>query len=165
MIESKYLKDSVQNIQRLMAIPPLRKFETESLRQLIVLSKIREYKSGENIIAEGEKDKWIYFLLTGKVQVEKEGVPVAVIDEEGELFGEMRTLDGMVRSASATAMTKTTCLAVDMSASERLSTKDERAKFLLILYRVITEFISTRLRTTTDELVRLKKKIKTLADD
>ena len=44
MIESKYLKDSVQNIQRLMTIPPLRKFETKYLGQLIRLSKIREYQ-------------------------------------------------------------------------------------------------------------------------
>ena len=61
MIESKYLKDSVQNIQKLMNIAPLRKFETKYLGQLIRLSKIREYAPGEPIIKEGGQDTWIYF--------------------------------------------------------------------------------------------------------
>ena len=163
MIESKYLKDNVQNIQKLMSIPPLRKFETESLRQLIRLSKLREYEPGEIIIEEGGEDPYVYFLLSGKVKVQKKGVPITIIDKEGEIFGEMRVLDGLTRSATAAAEEETVCLAVDTSATDRLGSEDERAGFLLILYRVITEFISIRLRATTDELVKAKKEIKQLS--
>ena len=101
--------------------------------------------------------------LAGKVRVRKEGVPISTIEKEGEIFGEMRILDGLTRSATATVEEKTVCLAVDTSATDRLGSEDERAGFLLILYRVITEFISIRLRTTTDELVKAKKKIKKLS--
>ena len=160
MIESKYLKDNVQNIQKLMSIPPLRKFETESLRQLIRLAKLREYEPGEIIIEEGGEDPYVYFLLSGKVKVQKKGVPITIIDKEGEIFGEMRVLDGLTRSATAAAEEETVCLAVDTSATDRLGSEDERAGFLLILYRVITEFISIRLRATTDELVKAKNIIK-----
>jgi CRP-like cAMP-binding protein len=164
MIESKFLKDNIQNIQKLMSLTPLRKFETDKLRQLIRLSKIREYGSGEVIIEEGEEDPYLYFLLKGKVGVRKEGVPISMIEKEGEIFGEMRVLDGLARSATATAEEKAVCLAVDTSATDRLGSKDERASFLLILYQVITEFISYRLRTTTDELVSAKKEIKKLSE-
>ena len=159
MIESKYLKDTVQNIQKLMTIPPLKKFETQSLGQLVQLSKIREYAPGEAIIQEGAKDRWMYFLLSGKVCVIKEGVSVAALDEEGAIFGELSVLDGMVRSATVKADTKCSCLAVDTSATDRLSSADDRAGFLLILYKVLTEFISIRLRSTTEELIKAKKKI------
>ncbi len=163
MIESKYLKDNIQNIQKLMSLTPLRKFETDKLRQLIRLAKMREYEPGETIIEEGGEDAYLYFLLNGKVRVRKEGVPISIIEKEGEIFGEMRVLDGLTRSATATAEEKTVCLAVDTSATDRLGSKDERASFLLILYQVITEFISIRLRATTDELVKAKKKIKKLS--
>lgn len=153
MIESKFLKDNIQNIQKLMAMPPLRKFETDNLRKLIRLSKIREYEPGETIIEEGGEDAYLYFLLSGKIQVKKDGVPVGAIEEKGEIFGEMRIIDGKTRSATAIAETETVCLAVDTSATDRLGSDDERAAFLLIIYRVITEFISIRLRTTTDALV------------
>lgn len=163
MIESKYLKDNIQNIQKLMSLTPLRKFETDKLRQLIRLTKIREYDAGEKIIQEGGEDPYVYFLLSGKVKVQKKGVPITILAEEGEMFGEMRVLDGLARSASATAEAKTVCLAVDTSATDRLGTKDERVNFMLILYQIISEFISMRLRTTTDELVLAKKKIEELS--
>ena len=162
MLESKYLKDNVQNIQKLMTIPRLKKFETESLAQLARLSKIREYDANETIIKEGEKDRWVYFLLSGKARVIKKGVPLAVIEKEGMLFGELSLLDGLERSASVTAMTKTMCLAVDISATDRLPSEDERTSFLLMIYRVLAEFISIRLRSTTEELIKAKRKIEGL---
>jgi CRP/FNR family transcriptional regulator, cyclic AMP receptor protein len=159
MLESKFLKDNIQNIQKLMSLPPLRNFETSNLRQLLRLSKIREYKSGEQIIKEGEQDPWIYFLLSGKVRVEKKGVEIVVIDKVGELFGEMRILDGLDRSASVFAEAESTCLAADTSAVDRLSSEDDRANFLLLLYRMFAEYIAIRLRLTNEELIKSKQKV------
>lgn len=163
MIESKYLKDTVQNIQKLITIPPLRKFETRSLSQLIQLCKIREYTPGEIIIHEGEKDRWIYFLLSGKAQVHKGGVPVTSIEEEGIIFGELSIVDGLERSATVKADTRCTCLAVDTSATDRLPLNDDRTQFLFALYKVFAEYISIRLRSTTEELIKAKKEIEKLS--
>jgi hypothetical protein len=38
MIESKFLQDNVQNIQKLMTLSPLKNFETGRLKQLLRLS-------------------------------------------------------------------------------------------------------------------------------
>ena len=159
MLESKFLQDNVQNIKKLMAIPSLQKFETESLRKLLKLSKIREYAPEECIIQEGERDRWLYFLLSGKVRVSKEGIQIAIIDKMGEIFGEMRLIDSLSRSASVFAEEKTICLAVDISATDRLTSKDERANFLLLLYRMFVEFIALRLRLTNEQLIRCKKEM------
>jgi len=157
MIESKYLKDSVQNIQKLMTVPPLRKFEAKYLSQLIRLSKIREYEPGEPIIVEGGNDAWIYFLLAGKVRIEKKGMDIAVIDKIGEIFGEMRLLDGLARSASVYAEEKTLCLAFNPYGEDRQSSQDQRTQFLLVLYKMFAEFLAGRLRVINDELSRIKK--------
>jgi len=157
MIESKYLKDSVQNIQKLMTIAPLKKFETKYLGQLIRLSKIREYEPGESIIKEGGQDQWIYFLLSGTVRVDKKGMEIAIIDKVGEIFGEMRLLDGLARSSSVFAQDKTVCLAFDPYAKDSLASKDERIKFLLLLHKIFAEFLSARLRLTNDELYRVRQ--------
>lgn len=167
MIESKYLKDNVQNIQRLMVLPGLKDFETRNLSKLLRLSKIREYESGEVIIREGDNDPWLYFLLSGKVRISKRGVEIGQLYEVGEIFGEMRIVDSMARSASVTADGPTTCLCVDTSAKGRLSSeddRDERLDFLLLLYRIFAEYMSIRLRTTNDELLRAKDRIKELRD-
>lgn len=163
MIESEYLKDSVQNIQKLLTIRPLRRFETKNLKQLLSLSKIREYEHGELIIREGDTDPWIYFLLSGKIGIKKEGIEIGIIDRVGEIFGEMRILDGLGRSASVYSEGKTICLAVDSSAATYKLSSDERADILLLLYRIFTEFIATRLRLLDDELTEAKNQIEKLA--
>ena len=165
MLESRYLKDNIENIQKLLAIPALRNFETKSLQKLLRLSKIREYENGELIIKEGALDPWLYFLLSGKIRVSKEGLEINTIDKKGEIFGEMRIIDSMKRSASVYAVGKTICLAVDTSAKNRISDQDptdEKLDFLLLLYRIFAEYMSIRLRLTNDELITAKKKIKRL---
>jgi CRP/FNR family cyclic AMP-dependent transcriptional regulator len=160
MIESKYLKENIENIQRLMSIQALKHFETRNLGKLLRLSKIRQYEDGEQIIQEGDMDPWLYFLLSGQIRVVKGGVTISTINKKGEIFGEMRVIDDQSRSASVYAIGQTVCLAVDTSAGNRLATsdeKDERLDFLLLLYRIFAEYITVRLRLTNEELVKAKK--------
>ena len=165
MLESRYLKDNIENIQKLLGISALRNFETKSLQKLLRLSRIREYEDGEVIIREGDVDPWLYFLLSGKIRVSKEDMEINTIDKKGEIFGEMRVIDFMKRSASVVAVGKTICLAVDTSAKNRISAQDptdEKLDFLLLLYRIFAEYMSIRLRVTNEELITAKKKIKRL---
>jgi CRP-like cAMP-binding protein len=104
-------------------------------------------------------------LLSGKLRISKEGMEIVSIDKKGEIFGEMRIIDSMKRSASVFAVGKTICLAVDTSAKNRISDKDpmdEKLDFLLLLYRIFAEYMSIRLRVTNEELITAKKKIKRL---
>ncbi|MCF8052214.1 MAG: cyclic nucleotide-binding domain-containing protein [Desulfobacterales bacterium] len=160
MLESKYLKDDIQNIQKLMTIPALRNFETKNLGKLLRLSKIRRYDDGEAIIKEGDRDQWLYFLLAGKIRIEKGGMEIATTDKTGEMFGEMRLIDNLSRSASVFAVGPTVALAVDTSGGAgRSGLEDERAEFLVLLYRMFAEYVSTRLRLTNDELIAAKKRL------
>lgn len=163
MIESKYLKENIENIQRLMSISALKHFETRNLGKLLRLSKIRQYEDGEFIIKEGDMDPWLYFLLSGEIKIVKDGEEIGTIAKKGEIFGEMRIIDDQLRSASVQAVGKTVCLAVDTSAKKRLSPtdhRDERLDFLLLLYRIFAEYMTIRLRLTNEELIKAKKELK-----
>jgi CRP-like cAMP-binding protein len=144
-----------------MGIPGLKEFETRNLAKLLRLSKIREYENGEIIIEEGDDDPWLYFLLSGRLIIKKNGIEIGRIDQVGEIFGEMRVIDRLTRSATVFADGKTLCLGVDTSAKGRLSTvsneeRDERLDFLLLLYRIFSEYMSIRLRAVNDELIKAK---------
>jgi CRP-like cAMP-binding protein len=163
MIESKYLKENIENIQRLMTISALKHFETRNLGKLLRLSKIRQYDDGEMIIREGDMDPWLYFLLSGDIRIEKDGEEIGTISKKGEIFGEMRVIDDQSRSASVYAVGRTVCLALDTSAKNRLSPTDhtdERLDFLLLLYRIFAEYMTLRLRLTNEELIKAKKDAK-----
>ena len=140
----------------------MKHFETKNLSKLLRLSKIRQYEDGETVIAEGDFDPWLYFLLSGSIRVAKEGVTISTIDKQGEIFGEMRIIDERSRSASVYAVGKTVCLAVDTSAHHRIASdgdKDEKLDFLLLLYRIFAEYMTARLRLTNEELIKAKKAV------
>lgn len=153
MRESRYLKESFENIQRLMAIPCLKDFEVHSLGELLKVSKIRQYEFGECIIAEGDSDPWLYILISGKVRIVKHGKELAVLRRNGDIFGEMGVIGGSHRSASAFAADTTVCLTTDASRLSKMALHD-RMTFYCLLYRLLAEVLTERLRLTSEELVR-----------
>ena len=162
MIESKYLKDDIKNIQQLCTLPALKSFETRDLAKLLKLSKIRQYEDGEIIIEEGDTDQWLYFLLSGKIRISKNGAHISTIDKSGEVFGEMRLIDGLSRSTSIHAEGHTTCLAVDISAKHKLDSDLEAENLLKLLYKVMMEYISVRLRLANEKLINAQQEIASL---
>ena len=154
MLESKYLKDNIENIQKLLGIPALRNFETKSLQKLLRLSKIREYEDGELIIEEGDLDPWLYFLLSGKIRITKEGLAINTIDKKGEIFGEMALIDLFPRSASVLAVRDCTAITLSTESVYHLYEKDLE-QFALIQMNIGRE-LSRRLRIADVRLFSFK---------
>lgn len=161
MRESKYLKANEENLKKLLAIPVLKQFETKDLEGLLRLSKVRQYEAGERIIAEGEVEKKIYFLISGKVRISKAGEDISTLQRTGDLFGEMGAIAKTDRSASVHALTNTTCLTISTEYIDRLSDKDKIA-FCYILYRGIAGILVERIRKTDADLAEAKVEISRL---
>lgn len=163
MIESEYLKDDDDLVEKLKHIPTLEAFSDEELKGLLHLSKIVKYDPGESIIEEGYYDDRIYFLVSGKASVVKHGETLSTLQRAGDVFGEMGIIDGSPRSASVNAVDETVCLVTDASYIDRL-TGNDRLAFCYVLYRIFSEILANRLRSTSNELVELKEELKRLKD-
>ena len=145
-------------LENLRNIDVLEPFEEQELHQLLEMSKIRKYKAGEVIVQEGRTDTWLYILMFGRVRISKNGKEIVTLSRKGEIFGEMGAMDSSRRSASAHAVTDTVCLATDMFYLEKL-TGNEKLAFGYVLYRLLAEILSRRLRQTTDALIQAKSKL------
>jgi CRP-like cAMP-binding protein len=156
MIESEYLGGDSGLIEKLRKMSTLKDFQVEHLKGMLRLSKIRKYDPEELIIEEGANDSWVYFLVSGKVRVVKHGVEINILDQTGDVFGEMGILDSTPRSASIYAMSETVCLSTDASYLDRLPDND-RIAFTCILYHVFAELLSNRLKAMNEELVKVKE--------
>ena len=115
MIESDYLKDNVNYVERLGKMKSLADFSEKDLKGILEMSKIRKYEPGEVILEEGVLDCWIYFLISGKIKVVKHDESLSILRRTGDVFGEMGIIDGSPRSASVYAVDETVCLATDSS--------------------------------------------------
>jgi CRP-like cAMP-binding protein len=157
MKETDYLLGNEKIIDDLKKMPIFEPFKQEELQTLLNMSKLRTYKSGEEIIQEGNVDPWVYFLIYGKVRITKKEKSVTIIRRRGDIFGEMRFIDSSPRSASAFAEEDVACIAVDTEYVEKLTGNDKIA-FGYVLYRVFSEILSERLRAVTRELMEIKGK-------
>ena len=155
MRESEYLDGSTALMDKLKSIQTLSVFTKEELQELIRFSKLRTYESGELIIREGSYDRWLYFIISGSVKVVNQGIDIAVMENLGDIFGEMGIVSETVRSASVIAMEESVCLAANASHIENLTGKDKHA-FGYVLYRLFAQILADRLRLTNKELVKLK---------
>ena len=158
MKETSFLQNNESMLENLRNIDVLEPFEDQELYKLLEMSKVRKYKAGEVIVQEGRSDTWLYFLMFGRVKISKKGKDVVDLTKKGEVFGEMGALDSSRRSASAHALTDTVCLATDMFYLEKLTGNDKIA-FGYVLYRLLAEILSRRLRQTTDALIQAKGRI------
>lgn len=156
MDKSKHVQENEALIKKMRDIPALKSFEDQEFKELLRLSEIKIYEPGDLVFEEGSRDQRIYYLISGKVKIVKHGKELAVLKTTGDIFGEMGGIDGSARSASVYAAEEAMCLAINLLEIEKLSVKD-RLTFRYIIYREFAKVLASRLRLTTDELVRARE--------
>ena len=165
MQESPYLDGREFLVEKFHKLPFLGAIHDNHIKKILKLSKIRKYENGEVITPEGAFDNWVYILLSGVVNVIKDEKIIATLDEIGETFGELAVIDGKSRSASVQACGETVCLAIDASFMEKTSEPLDQVLFVSILYRLFAEVIAHRLRTSNEELIRLRTEVERLTKE
>ena len=78
-------------------------------------SHLIEYKKGDCVIRQGEKDSTIFILLKGTLGITKNEVPDAELNtlKVGALFGEVPLITGKSRSTNVIAKNKALVLKMD----------------------------------------------------
>ncbi len=146
----KILKDLTENeIKMLLGIGKADSYQKR-------IAKLIKYKPQEKVIQQGDFDSWVFWVVKGNFIVVKNKVPIAVFSHPGEVFGEMSILDDdNRRSATVISADKSVCLGIDMSILDNLKNDNMRNKIRM----GIDQLKSERLNTTTNKLVKEKKKI------
>ena len=159
----------VSLLRRMPLFEGLAHDEMEALASLL---RLRSVKKGDVIFRKGDEGTNLYAILRGCVRIT---VPTALGDEiavavmkDGEFFGEMALLDGMPRSASASAGEETQLAILERSDFLKFLAKRDHA------IQAILMALSWRLRKTDDLISeicfsslsqRLAKRIMDLADN
>ena len=155
------LQENGKIIKALRKIPKLQAFDRKDLRKILNCSQILKYEPGEAITREEESDHRIYFIVSGKVRVTRNGVEMKQLCRTGDIFGEMRLLSVSARTSSVEAVDETVCLATDVPAMEKLR-KEDRVAFAAIYYMVMAEVLARRLKETSEELTRVRGELQRL---
>jgi CRP/FNR family cyclic AMP-dependent transcriptional regulator len=148
--------------ESLRAVPFLESFNDDQLDDVLNSSSYIQCEEGDTIIKEGAVDSRIYILLSGEVQVRKEGKTLASIKRPGEVFGELAVVNDDRRSASVVAAKSSVCLAVDQKFLQDIKPREEDPAFYAALYEFIARVTAGRLQATSRRLAEVELELKTL---
>lgn len=164
MTDHDFIHDNNETITHLRKIPAMETFSDEDLKEFLRFSEVRTYQENELIIAENTKDDRVFYLVSGKVKVVKNGRELIILRRTGDVFGEIGVVAGVARSASVYAAGPTTCVSIRLSQIDNLDEKN-RLTFKYILFRGFAEILANRLKRTTDELIDAKNKLRQMQQD
>lgn len=116
----------------------------------------KTFDPGEVVIEEGSAKGALYFLATGALEVVKDGVEIAVVTDEGAVFGEMSVLLDMPHTATVRAKERSQChVAADPGVF--LTEHPEAALY-------VAEILARRLNALNRYLVDVKVQFKDRGD-
>ncbi len=141
-----------KTLTNLKAIPSLNSLNESDLLALAESSTVVEFAAGAVIISEGDYDGSLYYLISGQIEIKKHGRRLLLLQQTGDIFGEMNAIDRSIRSASTIALKHSICLKISAAFFDHISHSD-RHTFRYLLYKGFAEALAQRLRITTDKYV------------
>src|SRR5688572_29515674 len=67
-------------------------------------AELRPYRPGSELVEQGGRTGAMYVLKSGHIEVVRDGVSIAVIDQPGAIFGEISVLLDVPNSATVRAL-------------------------------------------------------------
>jgi CRP-like cAMP-binding protein len=121
---------------------------------LVAQGRAVRYQRGSVIFLEGDRSTEVYLVVSGRVKLSactRDGRELAVgYKQAGDLFGELAAIDGLARSATATALDPVT--AVSVPAAGFLRFLEANPALALPLLRLLAD----RLRAATSHQIDLR---------
>lgn len=158
MRQNDNFEENQRILETLKKLPIFNTLDDMRVKDLLKLCKLREYDGNERIFEENTFDNYIFFLISGKVRIEKHGIVIGTLKRLGDVYGIVEVIDAKPRPASIYAEEKTVCLLMDAAYMDRFSEKDKTI-YLYLVYRIFSEVLSERLRSTTEELIQTKEEL------
>lgn len=137
---------SEEILRALSSVPLLRTIPPEEVFALAEVSDKVQYEPGFDIMVEGERGDFIYFLVKGRVSVKRRGEAVLAEIEEGGVVGEAALLRDAPRAATVTPLTEVTALRVGREDLARVLASSEGMR------AVLTHLMDERLAETSIEV-------------
>jgi CRP/FNR family transcriptional regulator, cyclic AMP receptor protein len=159
--ENRLIEDNAETITHLRKIPALECFSEGDLKEFLRFSEVKTYAENEVIIKENSQDDRVFYLISGKAKVIKNGKELIILRRTGDVFGEIGVITGVARSATVYASGPTMCVSLRMSDIDKLDEKN-RLTFKYMIFRGFAEILANRLKLTTEELLEAQQKIQRL---
>jgi CRP-like cAMP-binding protein len=119
-----------------------------AIERIAALAVPRTYARGEAVFSQGQRGDAVYSVATGRVRISATGAGgqevFLNIMEPGDMFGEIAVMDGLPRTAGATALDETQLLVIKRMDFLKLLNDEPQLSIKLL------QLLCTRLRWTSE---------------
>jgi CRP-like cAMP-binding protein/CheY-like chemotaxis protein len=130
--------------------PFFKSFSENLILQIATMADVKNFKSGEFILLEGQQNSLLYFLNKGQVDVRLKGELLVQLDRKGEVLGEMSVISHLPVSTDIRALSNVECYTLNTQDLSVVPVKD-RDLVQTLLYRIFADILTDRLRTTNNK--------------
>lgn len=128
-------------------------FSQDLLLQISTMMEVAVFPAGETVLKESQKNTKLYFIQGGHAEVLLAGEVVAILQNQGEVFGEMSVVLNKKTTTAIRAASELTCYVLDSQNFAHVHPKD-KDHFQALMYRVYSTILADRL-VRTNEKARL----------
>jgi CRP-like cAMP-binding protein len=140
--------DEVENLIR--TFPLVEGFPDHLVQTLARASQWIEVPVHTQILQQGQKNEYLYFLVSGQVGVYVDGGRVSKMQRAGDLLGEMSVISN--REVGATILSETPVTVLRVDSREILQIEGpERDYYRSMLYRIYATVLSEKLNVTNQK--------------
>jgi CRP/FNR family transcriptional regulator, cyclic AMP receptor protein len=139
----------------------------EQLLNFLSLAEVKEFEEGHILIQEGERGESLYIIRKGEVAVSKnltlfmelkggslqEKALSRLSDRDHAVFGELVLFEEETRSATVRCLTDCSFYEINRNAFLRFA--QENVEIGYCLFKNLAQMISTRLRRSSDDVIKL----------
>lgn len=159
MKEFAYIHEEGTLPEPLDSIPLFESFQGRHLNDILYSSYFIQADPGDEVIKEDQEDSRIFVLLTGSLEVMKNGEVLATLATAGEIFGELAAVTNEKRTASVVARSNTLCLVIDQQFLREIKPEEDNASYYAALYGFISRVLADRLKKASVLITKLEKEL------
>lgn len=139
-----------QIANEIKAFSCFRTFSDDLLMQISAMIKPASFAQGTVILKEGNKNSSLYFLRQGKMEISLSGETIAVLDQPGEVFGEMSVITSDPASTTVKALSEIQVFTIQAEDFKHVHPKD-KDRFQALLYQLYSVILAERLMRTNEK--------------
>jgi CRP-like cAMP-binding protein len=141
--------------QALQKMPFFAHFPLEFLHELAGACDLVQYEVGQEVLVQGQMNRHLYFLISGRVSVSVDNGVVAELMNIGDVLGEMSVITRQPCTATIVADSEVIVLRLGVELLEQhASAQTDRFKYLL--YRVYASILTKKLNETNQKAKHLE---------
>ena len=143
-------------IGELFKIPWFQDMKPEHIQEVANMSTLRRFKAGEVFFHEGDKQDYVYIVISGRVALDifipHKGKIRVYTCEQGESFG-WSSVTPLVRTRTAGAVAVVDGLVVGIDSAKLRQVCDEDHDLGYVVMRRLTNIVASRLLVTRLQLI------------